>query len=80
MRFNDRSYRTLAPRPDNNRVPGELTLSYQDCMVVQRLFLILRPTMKASASSMRMMPAWYSNTAVVHVVKSWELFLKIALL
>ena len=27
MRFNDRSYRTLDPRPGNNRVLGELTLS-----------------------------------------------------
>ena len=27
MRFNDRSYRTLPPRPGNNRVLGELTLS-----------------------------------------------------
>ena len=27
MRFNDRSYRTLAPHPENNRVWGELTLS-----------------------------------------------------
>ena len=27
MRFNDRSYRTLAPRPGDNRIFGELTLS-----------------------------------------------------
>ena len=27
MRFNDRSYRTLAPRPEDNRILGELTLS-----------------------------------------------------
>ena len=27
MRFNDRPHRTLAPRPGNNRVLGELTLS-----------------------------------------------------
>ena len=28
MRFNTRSYRTLAPRPHDNRVFGELTLSH----------------------------------------------------
>ena len=27
MRFNYRSYRTLAPRPEDNRILGELTLS-----------------------------------------------------
>ena len=27
MRFKDRSYRTLAPRPENNQVLGKLTLS-----------------------------------------------------
>ena len=26
VRFNDRSYRTLAPRPENNRALGELML------------------------------------------------------
>ena len=28
MRFNTRSYRTLPPRPYDNRFPGELTLSH----------------------------------------------------
>ena len=28
MRFDDRSYRKLAPRPDSDRVLGELTLSF----------------------------------------------------
>ena len=29
MRFNNRPYRTLAPRPEYNRILGELTLSLQ---------------------------------------------------
>ena len=30
MRFSERSYRTLTPRPGDNRVFGELTLSHQN--------------------------------------------------
>ena len=56
-RFRDRSYRALAPSPGNNRVFGELTLSFQDYTALQRLLLTLRPTMKASTCSMGVTPA-----------------------
>ena len=60
MRFHDRSYRTLAPRPGNNQVLREVTLSLSGLhggrYTIQSLFQTLRRTIEASTCFTRVTP------------------------
>ena len=57
MRDNDRSYRKLAPRPGDNCVMGDLTLSRSGLDEPYILLPILPPLPKLSICCMQVLPA-----------------------